>query len=169
MCRTLFFLQEYSRSSGSFSEPVPWCPESLFWSSLPCFTSKFLKFYFLSSWTKRGKHFNGWKANTLSFASRVLWPKLLWSIFQVMSSSSLPPLFIWGSSASFRKVHLVSEDKLCCSKDEALRFSNFKLLNKARMKLSCYMIIDSIKHWVRVMNVNNGCSMLNISSFKHKI
>lgn len=118
------------------------------------------------------KKLSGWKANFLSFASRITLAQASLSSIPgyVLQTSPIPVSvcneaeklcrdFIWGSTADARKCHLVAWDKICAPKEDGgLGFRNLQTLNKAHMmKLSWSLITDRNKLWVQVMKAKYSC------------
>lgn len=118
------------------------------------------------------KKLSGWKATSLSFAGRItLAQSSLANIpGYVLQSAPIPgavcdeaeklcPDFIWGSTASHRRCHLVAWDKICKPKEEGGHgFRNLQLLNKAHMmKLAWELITQPGKLWVKIAKAKYGC------------
>ena len=79
--------------------------------------------------------------------------------------------FIWGSSNSTRKVHLISWNKICSSKKEkGLGFRKDKELNLAcMMKLAWGLVSKPNSLWVKVMRSKYGYIENLIPNVRKKI
>ncbi|GAU36816.1 hypothetical protein TSUD_219190 [Trifolium subterraneum] len=121
---------------------------------------------------KMRKTLSGWKAKTLSFASRVtlaqtslvhnpgyVLQSIPISVSVCQEVEQICRNFIWETTAEARKVHLIAWDKLCHPKSEGgLGFRNLKMLNKAHMmKLSWQILTQPSKLWVKILKAKYNC------------
>lgn len=119
----------------------------------------------------------GWKVEHFSMAGRTL-------LVQSVTSSSLPTYtmqttripesvnqeieklnckFVWGSNETKKKIHLVSWEKLCSSKEEGgLGLRSMGLMNKALMaRMGWKFVTEPDSLWASIL----GSKYLNNSSF----
>ena len=127
----------------------------------------------------------GWKANLLSFAGRVVLTNLVTSTIPnyTMQCVALPPKilkgvnrlnrnFIWGSSNSKRKLHLIGWNKIMKDKEEGgLGIQVAKLKNSTMLaKLNWRFKTEKASLWVRVLSHkyrgqrSRSTSLLNVTS-----
>lgn len=112
------------------------------------------------------KKLSAWKAKTLSLAGRIeLVRSVLLSIpYYTMQATMIPVTvcnsieqlcrnFIWGSSQSERKVHLISWNKICQpTAAGGLGLRNLRLMNLAfMMKVAWGLVTKSDALWVQVL------------------
>ena len=111
--------------------------------------------YFQFSLDQMNNKFNGWKSLILSPTNRItLAISALGTIPNyIMQTMKLPNIicnkidrickqFIWGLSYLKKKIHLISQNKICCPKEEGgLSFRKAKELNLAcKMKLTWSLV-----------------------------
>lgn len=126
---------------------------------------------------KMRKKLSSWKSNSLSLAGRVTLAQSCLSCIpnHLMQTVSLPSFvceaaesicrnFVWGSSDSNRKFHMISWEKICQPKEQGgLGFRNLKVLNKAYMtKLAWQLINNPYKLWVRIMKFKYNCGAFGL-------
>ncbi|KAK9278780.1 hypothetical protein L1049_028358 [Liquidambar formosana] len=124
--------------------------------------SKETYFYVLD---KVQNHLFGWKADHLSMAGRTLLVQSVTSAIPgyVMQSSKLPEgllnqldrvncKFIWGSTESNKKIHLVVWDKICLPKDQGgLGIHNLSAVNKSYMaRMEWKFLSERHSLWVSI-------------------
>lgn len=118
------------------------------------------------------KKLTSWKASTLSFDGRVTLAQSSLSNIPgyTMQTCSIPMAvceeaericrdFIWGSSPTRRKCHLISWEKLCKPKNAGgLGFRSLCTLNMAHMmKLGWQVVANPEKLWVQAMRSKYRC------------
>lgn len=124
---------------------------------------------------------SSWKAASLSFAR---WVTLAHSSLAsipgyTMQTTAFPVSvieeakricrdFIWGSSPSARKCHLISWSQLCKPKDEGgLGFRNLRVLNEAyMMEIAWQLMANPDKIWVQVMKKKYKAGPYQMSKVK---
>lgn len=113
-----------------------------------------------------------WKINSLSFVARMTLVSSVMSAIPMYTMQSswllsdtcekidkLSRNFLWGSSRSSRKIHLVAWDDVCCSKERGgLGLRQARKQNEAfMMKLGWGLINRRNDLWVKLLREKYGC------------
>lgn len=129
------------------------------------------------------KKLSNWKANNLSLAGRItLAQSCLSSIPSYLMQTATLPLaiceeaesicrkFVWGSSDSRRRCHLISWEKICQPKDQwGLGFRNLKILNKAYMSILAWQLINNPERlWVQITKIKYKCGPIGMPTVTNK-
>ncbi|KAL9286103.1 putative RNA-directed DNA polymerase [Arabidopsis thaliana] len=125
----------------------------------------------------------GWKGRSLSFAGRLTLTKSVLSLIPIhtMSTISLPQstlegldklarVFLLGSSAEKKKLHLVAWDRVCLPKSEGgLGIRTSKCMNKALVsKVGWRLINDRYSLWARILRSKYRVGELNDRTWVEK-
>ena len=132
---------------------------------------------------RMNQRLNGWKSHCLSLVGRITLTKsALASIPNyVMQTMKLPANacskidklcrnFVWGSSETRKKIHLVSWKKLCSpKKDGGLSFRKAKDFNLACMMKLAWGIVSKLEALsVKVLRSKYGCSNDMLPVFRNR-